>query len=72
MGWKGTDLDSFGEIYPGFDRDRQTFKSFPLKDPPNVVWRRAFDRVRATDDFYLRSDDAVARETMRIIMELLD
>jgi hypothetical protein len=63
------DLDGFGEVYKGFDRDRQRLKA--AVDDPNSVWREAFERMRRTEELYQCSTDAVARETMRVLMEWL-
>jgi hypothetical protein len=63
------DLDTLGELYPGFSQDRDALK----RAIPNFsdVWRKAFAEVRRTDEFYQRKTDDAARETMRMLMEAL-
>jgi hypothetical protein len=64
-----SDLDSFGEVYPGFDRDRRLVKS-RIADADRL-WRAAFERIQRTPEFYQARDEDVARETMRTILEFL-
>ncbi len=63
------DLDTLGELYPGFSRDRESLKAAI----PNIadVWCKAFAEVRRTEEFYQRSTDDAARETMRMLMDAL-
>lgn len=63
------ELDSLGEIYPGFSRHRVTVK----QHIPNAaaVWRDAFEVVQRTEEFFQRSTQDVARETMRMLMDAL-
>jgi hypothetical protein len=69
LGRKTRDLDSFGEIYTGFNRDRELFKSRAVN--PDTLWREAFREFRRDDTFFQRDDDVVARETMRMLLTLL-
>jgi len=62
-------LDQLGELYPGFSRDRETLKR--RVRGYHVVWMRAFRLLRATDEFYQRSDEDVARATMRMLMDAI-
>jgi hypothetical protein len=63
------DLDSLGEIYPGFDRDRRILKQ--RKADAATIWRKAFAAVQQTEEFYQRSNQDIARETMRMLMDVL-
>jgi hypothetical protein len=59
-------LDSLGELYDGFRRDRRILKKrLPRAD---YIWRKAFEEVQRTEEFYQRSTQDVARETMRMLM----
>jgi hypothetical protein len=63
------DLDSFGEIYDGFSRDREFFKASVRR--PKHVWRKAFDAMSKTDELYQRGPESIARETMRVLLDAL-
>ena len=62
-------LDSFGEIYPGFSKEREIIKA-ALTDPEGV-WKKAFEAIRRTPDFYQCNDESVARETMRALLSVV-
>jgi len=63
------ELDSLGEIYPGFNRHRAILK----QRIPNAaaVWHEAFEVVQRTEEFFQRSRQDAARETMRMLMDAL-
>jgi hypothetical protein len=63
------ELDSLGEIYAGFDRHRAILKQH--KADAATIWRKAFEAVQQTEEFYQRSNQDIARETMRMLMDVL-
>ncbi len=62
-------LDSFGEIYRGFSRDRLILK-LRLRNPERV-WRRAYEVMSCTPELYQLDEKAIARETMRVLLDML-
>jgi len=62
-------LDSLGEIYRGFKRDRALVKAGI--EGVDGEWIRIFEELRVTRQFFRSGKTIVARETMRILLALL-
>lgn len=62
-------LDSLGELYPGFTAHKMMLRAW--RGDADELWRRAFLRLSRTNDFYQRSDEDIARETMRILLDVM-
>lgn len=59
-------LDSFGEIYPGFESDRILLRAW-LEDA-DAEWARTFQEVRESRQYVRRNDEAAARATMQMLV----
>jgi len=67
-------LDELGEIYPGFESDRERLKS-ALRDrgiEPGVWWHQKFRDLEHTFEYRDWTREDIARRLMEISMEALD
>ena len=62
------DLDSWGELYVGFNADREILKRL---DGANTIWINAFNVQRCARSRFYESDDDVAIATMESLMNLI-
>jgi hypothetical protein len=60
-------LDSFGELYPGFILHKRMLRAW--RTDADELWVKSFLRLGRTEKFLLRSDEDIAVETMRILLD---
>jgi hypothetical protein len=63
------DLDSWGELYVGFNEHRELLKRL---DGANKIWDEAFANERIRRSRWETSDDDVAVATMRELMKIIE
>jgi hypothetical protein len=63
------DLDSWGELYVGFNKHREILKCLEGADK---IWSEAFAIERRRHSRWLTSDDDVAVATMKQLMEYIE
>lgn len=64
-------LDSWGELYVGFNRDRARLRRV-LGARADGVWENSYTAMRNTPDYYQSSDAEVACAVMRYLMAFFD